>query len=195
MSLSETILNILKALLLFILLPVFFAVFVIFLIIWLLLTITGIGPGLHYLYKKRDDKLLDINEMIKNDSDIQLVSIPPNVHSCAPNGYNVFAIYRKGKENVNKNLPSICIPNGLGATAILISNMQEKLVEQGYNVLNFDRLGVGLSDANTSNKSPSAIDVVNEMYCVMKYIIEKYPTNNDSNDNSKKSTDWILIGP
>ena len=188
MSLSETILSILQVLIFIILLPIVLVVFIIFSIIWLLLTITGIGPGLHYLYKKRDDKLLDINEMIKNDSDVQLVSIPPNVHSCAPNGYKVFVIYSKGKENINKNLPSICIPNGLGATAILISNMQEKLAEQGYNVLNFDRLGVGLSDANTSNKSPSAIDVVNEMYYVMKYI-------DDSNVSSKKSTNWILIGP
>lgn len=78
--------------------------------------------------------------------------------------------------------PPVLIPNGLGATAVLISQMQERLVDHGFTVLSFDRLGVGLSDANISKRSPSTHDAVTELDYVMESVIL----------GCKR---WIMLGP
>ncbi len=81
-----------------------------------------------------------------------------------------------------KHLYPICIPNGLGATLVTISVLHEALVEKGYTVLTYDRLGVGFSDNNTTNKSPTAKDVVAEMRFAMTSVMPS-------------DTKWVLLGP
>lgn len=91
-----------------------------------------------------------------------------------------FTIPDESNKNIKKN--PICIPNGLGATIVTISILHEELVKEGYTVLSYDRLGVGFSDANTTNIVPTAEDVVNEMNYVMNSLLPD-------------ETGWILIGP
>ena len=76
----------------------------------------------------------------------------------------------------------ICIPNGLGATMVTISILHEKLVNEGYSVLSYDRLGVGFSDKNETNIIPTAEDVIDEMNYIMNSLLPN-------------ESQWILIGP
>lgn len=56
------------------------------------------------------------------------------------------------------------------------------LVARGYTVLSYDRLGVGFSDPNPTNKPPSAADVVAEMRHAMLSVLPQ-------------ETKWVIIGP
>lgn len=173
--------KILKTVATILLLPVFIVFFILFLVVWLLFTITGIGPLLQYICNISDRNTLDRHKLVKDDTSksMRVVSIPPALHSCSKDGYNVFAIFMEPKQPTS--YPPICIPNGLGATAVLIAPMQEALVNHGFRVLSFDRLGVGLSDQNKEKKFPSAMDVVNEMDFVMEQILP--------------GEKWLLLGP
>jgi pimeloyl-ACP methyl ester carboxylesterase len=179
------LLDVLSTLLHIILLPVYIGLFIIFLLIWGFFTISLIGPLLQYYFKCRDKRKLDREQFQQQfPNEIHIITVPEGVHGCSKNkAYKIFAIYSepKSSSNTGKQNPAIVIPNGLGATAVLISQMQEKLVEQGFTVLSFDRLGVGLSDPNESSEDPSAIDVVMEMDYVMEAV----------RPNSK----WIILGP
>lgn len=175
------IMKILKTILTIVLFPVFVVFFVVFLLVWGVLTISGIGPLLQYLCNLSDKNTLDREKMIRNCSgnSMRLVNVPSGLHSCHSASYNVFAIYMQ--PSTPSPYPPVCIPNGLGATAVLIAQMQEHLVARGFRVLSYDRLGVGLSDINTSKRSPSALDVVREM----DYVMEQTLPNER----------WILLGP
>jgi hypothetical protein len=164
-----------------ILLPVYIAVFFVFLLIWGLFTITTVGPILQYCFTLRDRRKLDKQKWIElYPNDIRTVTVPAGLHGCSKTkSYNIFAIY--SEPSTPSKYPPVCIPNGLGATAVLISQMQEKLVEQGFAVLSFDRLGVGMSDPNLSKENPTAVDVVKEMDFVMEAV--------------KPGKKWILLGP
>lgn len=61
--------------------------------------------------------------------------------------------------------------------------MQEALVAQGFTVLSFDRMGVGLSDPNPASMSefPHSADLVHEMDYVMEELCP--------------GRKWILLGP
>lgn len=63
-----------------------------------------------------------------------------------------------------------------------ISILHEALVQEGYAVLSFDRLGVGFSVDNPTGISPTAEDVVHEMNYIMEYVLPE-------------EKNWILIGP
>lgn len=164
-----------------ILLPVYLVFFFLFLLIWGLCTITGFGPFLQYIFTLRDRKKLDREKFVKEfPKDIRVISIPPGIHGCSKDKpYKLFAIF--SEPEIPSKYPPVCIPNGLGATAVLISQMQERLVEQGFSVLSFDRLGVGMSDPNLSSENPTAVDVVKEL----DYVMEKV----------RPGEKWILLGP
>lgn len=174
--------KVLKIALTIVLLPIFLVIFFVFVMIWMLLTITGIGPFLQYLCNISDRNTLDRNKIINDDSSKskRVVQIPAGLHSCTPNNpYQVFAIFMEPNEP--SPYPPICIPNGLGATAVLIAPMQEALVKHGFRVLSYDRLGVGLSDENKAKRFPSAMDVVKEMDFVMESVLP--------------GEKWLLLGP
>lgn len=175
-------LTVLKNLLHILLIPVYIVVILLFLTIWGVFTFTGIGPILQYCFSLSDKKKLDRDALaIQHPSDIKIIKIPGGINKCSEGkSYNVFAVY--SEPTAPSQYPPVCIPNGLGATAVLISQMQEALVDHGFAVLSFDRLGVGLSDENTSGIAPTASDIVKEMNFVMNYV----------QPSDKK---WILLGP
>lgn len=175
MSIVSVVINVL-------LLPVYLTVFIIFLLVWLLFTFTGIGPIGQYLCNINDRKVLDRERIASSSPSVRIVNVPGDIHSCSEGkSYSIFAVFTEPKDGPSP-YPPVCIPNGLGATAVLIAQMQERLTELGFAVLSFDRLGVGLSDQNTSGLSPTAIDLVKELDYVMNAF---YPSD----------TKWILLGP
>lgn len=162
--------------------PIIVVFFVIFLVVWLLLTITGIGPFFQYVYKRRDEKIL-YGVLTAARSDIQIIDIPGHINSAT--GGKPYKIAARFTESVDRTSvresPPVCFPGGLGATLMFTNSWQEELNRRGYQVLSFDRLGVGFSDDNPTGQSPTAADVVREMDYVMSTVLPSHTT-------------WILVG-
>jgi pimeloyl-ACP methyl ester carboxylesterase len=166
------------------LLPVYIAVFAIFLVIWLVLTLTGLGPGLQLYYRLRDDKVLDRSQLLANYGNLHVIAIPGSINSASDG--KIYNLALRFTRPLVQPKAYICIPNGLGATIVILAKLQDILTEQGFAVLNFDRLGVGFSDDNPTGKSPTAEDLINECDYVMNYITEK---------EGVSDIKWILVGP
>eukprot|EP01031_Cornospumella_fuschlensis_P023872 gene23872-28912_t len=83
---------------------------------------------MQFFCNRADRPKLDAHGIADKDPDLHIITIPGNI-SQASHGqpYKVFAIYSEPKDK-KSNYPPVCIPNGLGATAVLISQMQERLV-------------------------------------------------------------------
>lgn len=161
--------------------PFIMVFMMIFMVVWLIMTITCIGPALQYCFCRRDKALLDREKIVGSNSNCKVLEVAGDVHSCSMGDpYKVFVII--SHPATPSKYPPVCIPNGLRATAVIISKMQERLVELGFTVLNFDRMGVGLSDENRSRKPPTAMDLVREMDFVMNSVMPA-------------DTKWILLGP
>lgn len=164
-----------------VLLPVYLVFFLLFLIIWLLLTITLIGPTLQYCYTQRDNDILDISKLSARLPDLRIITMPANVNSAsAGRPYKLVASFLE-PANPDLSLPPVVLPNGLGATMVVIRTWQEGLVAKGFRVLSFDRLGVGFSDDNPSGRPPTAEDIIREMDHVMNAVLPL-------------DTKWIIAG-
>jgi len=163
------------------LLPVFFLLFVLGIVIWLALTFSGIGPLVQFFCNREDDKILDRHKILLKCKDLRIVTVPGEVNA-ASKGKEYQVMLRYTEPSEPSRFPPVCIPNGLGATMVAISNIHEALVMEGFRVLSFDRLGVGFSDANTTGISPTAQDVVQELDFVMNSVLPS-------------KTEWILLGP
>jgi hypothetical protein len=136
---------VLSCLLNIILLPFYLLAFVLFLVIWGVFTLTGIGPCLQYCYSSSDGKLLDRNTIAARHTDIRILTIPANVNTASGHhNYQLCARYTV-PPNFDPSKPPIALPNGLGATLVLTSVWHEELARRGYRVLSFDRLGVGFT--------------------------------------------------
>ena len=162
--------------------PIFLVVFVVCIVLWLVLTVTGIGPISQYCYTKKDNKLIDRSEILRKHSDMRIITVPGNINSASGgSSYQLMLRYSVPANGVEPK-GYVSIPNGLGATLVVIGQMQDRLTEQGFAVLCFDRLGVGFTDDNLLNKVPSASDVVRELEYVMSSV-------------APAETQWILLGP
>jgi hypothetical protein len=172
-----------QILLFFLLSPLLLVLYLLFLIMWILLTVTGIGPLSQWLYQSKDKKLLNRERIMNEMPDFRLLTIPKGINSAVGESYCVALRFTGPScgDDQKKRYP-ICIPNGLGATMVTISILHEALVNEGYTVLSFDRLGVGFSDPNLTNTIPTAEDVINEMNYVMDSVLPG-------------EKQWILIGP
>ena len=201
--------DVLKCIGMIVLLPIFLAGFSIFMLLWLVWTLSGIGPLTHWYFSNGDKETLDRLALARKHSNMHVITVPGDVHSCSMGEpYKLFAIF--SQPSTPSKYPPVCVPNGLGASAVLISKMQESLVSAGFAVLSFDRFGVGLSDENTSNTPPTASDVVREMDFVMNHFMTSISgsinskSSGDTNANSIATADtstpsgntkWILLGP
>jgi pimeloyl-ACP methyl ester carboxylesterase len=178
---QEKKMKVFDTILLVVLPPIGLAFFLVFIALWMIWTLTGVGPLYQWYSASRDKSTLDTRRITDSDSKCRIIAIPGDIHSCSMGkSYNLFAIF--STPNTESNFPPICIPNGLGANAVLISKLQEALVTAGFTVLSFDRFGVGLSDENVSGSFPTASDVVAEMNYVMSAVLP----------GDQK---WILLGP
>ncbi|KAF0682533.1 Aste57867_25331 [Aphanomyces stellatus] len=152
--------------------------FAVFFAVWILLTITCVGPLLQHLCNRRDRRLLDRTRLQASIPDLCFVHIPRDNNT---GGYDLAVRFTRSSSS--RHHPPVCIPNGLGASMMTISPIHEELVKRGYSVLSYDRLGVGLSDRNVSRVPPTADDVVRDMDIVMASV------------GLPAATKWILLGP
>ncbi|RHY10634.1 hypothetical protein DYB38_005874 [Aphanomyces astaci] len=176
MTMSGALKTIGKCLLALILAPFAIAGFALFVGVWFVMTITLIGPIIHYCYNKRDLQLLDRSRLCAHVPDLQFIRIPHGNHGA---GYDLAVRFTP---STNTSLPPVCIPNGLGASMTTISPLHEELAKRGYAVLSYDRLGVGLSDRNITGVPPSADDVVKDMDFILSAVLPQ-------------STKWLVVGP
>lgn len=61
--------------------PLIFVLYLLFVVIWLLFTVLGIGPLCQWYFTKQDQQLLNREKIINENSDICLVNIPKGIHS------------------------------------------------------------------------------------------------------------------
>ncbi|KAF0757273.1 hypothetical protein AaE_004320 [Aphanomyces astaci] len=176
MTMSGALKTIGKCLLALILAPFAIAGFALFVGVWFVMTISLIGPIIHYCYNKRDLQLLDRSRLCAHVPDLQFIRIPHGNHGA---GYDLAVRFTP---STNTSLPPVCIPNGLGASMTTISPLHEELAKRGYAVLSYDRLGVGLSDRNITGVPPSADDVVKDMDFILSAVLPQ-------------STKWLVVGP
>lgn len=172
--------------------PVFLVVALLVFIVWLVCTLTCVGPLLQCCFKSCDEHTLH--------------KIPPGItYVTTPRGYQlavrfttpqgelppVAAESAKDEEKAilsglridyggAKRFP-IIIPNGLAATMATIGTMHDDLVKAGFTVCSFDRLGVGMSDENKGDP-PTVEECVADCLCVMDNVM---PEN----------TQWLMLGP
>lgn len=100
-------------------------------------------------------------------------------------GYELAVRFTKGSSGSEspKQLPVI-IANGLGATLATIGAIHDALVAAGFTVLSYDRLGVGLSDANPHGRTPTVDECMADMADVMNWAPGIAPSQR-----------WLLLGP
>ena len=165
--------------------PVFLVLYFVFLGLWLVFTLTGIGPLLQYYYNQRDAATLHLETILNQHPDLRMITIPGGINSASGGkSYRVCVRFTEPSGNTNDNKPPIVIPNGLGATLALGAKMHDDLVECGYRVLSYDRFGVGFSDKNITGKSPSGADVCREMDFVIRSV-----------NTLPSSTKWLANNP
>jgi pimeloyl-ACP methyl ester carboxylesterase len=166
-----------------------------FLGIFLLITITGIGPLVEYYQSKRDEKeALNHDVILQTHPEMFLLDIPGGVNKASGGmAYRVMVRLTKqpGLDDANNaaNLPPVIFPGGLASNLMTMSRHQDDLTKQhGFTVVNFDRLGVGLSDpypSSFNHQPPSAADVAREMNFIMTHC---------ETNILKTKRKWICVG-
>lgn len=160
------------------------------LVLLLLLTATGIGPLIEYGQCRRDKKALDRDALLREHPEMFLLDVPSDVNKASGGKpYRVMVRVTKPTTDTGvatKKLPPIIFPGGLASNLMTMSRHQDELTaKHGFTVVNFDRLGVGLSDPypRGAARPPSAADVAREMNYVMTHI-----------DGVGADERWIQVG-
>jgi pimeloyl-ACP methyl ester carboxylesterase len=149
------------------------------------LIVTGIAPLTEWYHSKQDATALDREEVLKSHPEMFLLEISADINK-ASNGKTYKLMVRLTKPTNPNDYPPIIMPGGLASNLMTMSRHQDELSKIGFTVVNFDRLGVGLSDAYDVSKPltpPSAADVAREMNYVMTHI-----------DGIDENVKWIQVG-
>ena len=154
--------------------PIILVLWFVFVGIWILATLSGVGPLLQYYYNQRDAVTLHLETILDQHADLRMITVPAGINSAS--GGKSYRLCLRFTEPT--------IPNGLGATLALGARMHDDLVEHGYRVLSYDRYGVGFSEKNMTGKSPSGADVCREMDFVIRSV-----------NTLPSSIKWLAIGP
>jgi hypothetical protein len=63
--------------------PIIFVFSFVFMIIWLVFTVTGLGPLLQWYYNQRDKEILNIESLLSQHKDLRMVTVPAGVNSAS----------------------------------------------------------------------------------------------------------------
>ena len=149
-----------------------------FLILFLIVTLTGIGPLIEFYLSTLDEKeAINHNVILQTHPEMFLLDIPGHINKASGGmAYRIMVRLTKPTSDDTNNadkLPPVIFPGGLASNLMTMSRHQDELTKQhGFTVVNFDRLGVGLSDpypASFNQQPPSAADVAREMQFVMSH--------------------------
>ena len=159
----------------------------IFMALWLLFTVTGVGPLAEHFAAKRDKRLLaSIPEVKYLAAEGEEKGKGKGKKKAKEQQQPARKLAVRWTKGTNPSLPPVCIPNGLGATLISISKLHEGLAAKGFSVLSYDRAGVGLSDPLPKGVHHfDAQQTVKDMHAIMTHPRIGLPPD----------TKWILIGP
>lgn len=161
--------------------PIFLTYLLLILLAWGILTVTGIGPILHWCYSRSDEALLKRETILLNNSELMVITIPGGINS-ASGGKSYDIVARWVTPETPSSKPPVVLPNGLAATQIFLSRPQDILRDYGFSSLTFDRMGCGFSDPNPTGLAPSAVDICKEMDYVMRSV------------SASPETKWIAVG-
>jgi len=127
-------------------LPAILLVAAVVLALWVLFTVTGVGPILNWLARRRDSTrvlpLADLGTWLMLDCVTEPLLEPPSDVKLfrTPQGYRLAVRYSGWDSRTIEGSPArrrhfpIAIPNGLAATALATSSMHERLVAAGFEV-------------------------------------------------------------
>lgn len=99
-------------------------------------------------------------------------------------GYDLAVRFTKATGREGSRLMPVFIANGLGATLATIGAIHDALVAAGFTVLSYDRVGVGLSDANPHGRTPTVDECLADMLDVMNWA-----------PGFARTQRWLLVGP
>lgn len=142
-------------------------------ILFLLSTVSLLGPALHFCAARRDAALLA--------AAVEPAAGAVVKHVAVPGGGRLAVRWSPG----GKRAHAVCIPNGLGATLVTISTLHERLVALGFSVLTYDRDGVGMSDTRRARAGGRAHATAAETVADMRAVM----------DAVAPGARWILVGP
>ncbi len=169
------------------LIPVYFALLALYLLLWFLATVTGLGPFLQWRASLRDRALL-ATTVVKTSP--PATKDPATPDEAAVVEYVQLPAVGAGQRKVavrwspghgDPRLPLVAIPNGLGATLFTIGLLHDLLEAKGYPVLSYDRAGVGLSDPLPKDEAYSADQLVADLKALL--------------DHYGGEKQWVLVGP
>lgn len=149
-------------------------------VIFAVFTFTGVGPLLEHYLSCSDRKALGREKLLKEHPEMFVLEIPGDINKASQGRpYKVMVRLTRPMEVSQQmdqaSLPPVIFPGGLAANLMTMAKHQDMLTSQhGFTVVNFDRLGVGLSDPYPTHidgglVSPSAADVAREMNYVMTH--------------------------
>jgi pimeloyl-ACP methyl ester carboxylesterase len=176
--------------LLLIIFPLYLVFVVLAMVLLLLFTVTGIGPLLHFYFSRGERHLVDREKLIAAHPEIFLLDAPADLNSASAGAPYKIAV-RLTFPSTNAGYPPVIFPQGLAATMMATMKIQEYLEAAGFASVNFDRFGVGLSDANNTGLPPSAHDVAKEMDFVMRHCDELLSQRGGYGAAGRK---WIAVG-
>ncbi|KAL7551170.1 hypothetical protein ACHAWF_014377 [Thalassiosira exigua] len=147
---------------------------------FVVVTLTGVGPLWELWQRRRDREVLDPDALLRDHPDLSLLEIPPGVNGASGGKpYRIMVRVTRPKEKGGDgddapDLPPVIFPGGLASNLTTMARHQDELTSRhGFVVVNFDRLGVGLSDPHPDGRAsrpPSAADVAREMDYVMRHV-------------------------
>jgi pimeloyl-ACP methyl ester carboxylesterase len=187
------------------------------LILFSVVTLTGIGPLVEYCQSQGDQREhLDVDQLLHDHPEMMLLEIPAGINRASMGQpYRVMVrITRPPSPSASSSspsssslqLPPVIMPGGLASNLMTMAKIQDQLTQQhGFTVVNFDRLGVGWSDPypmptttkdNPRRLSPSAADVAREMKYVMDHcgVVNNNNNNNNTKQQQQQQQQWIQIG-
>lgn len=160
-------------------------------------TVTGIGPLIEHLLSKRNERALSRKVILQQHPEMFLIDVPADVNDASlGNPYRVMVRLTRPTKPPDQPLPAVILPGGLASNLMTMCRLQDELTaKHGFTVVNFDRLGVGLSDpfpgGTKANQPPSAADVAREMdYVMRKCGATKRGDGVPEEDHEK----WISVG-
>jgi pimeloyl-ACP methyl ester carboxylesterase len=153
--------------------PLFLVLALLVSAVWILSTVSLLGPALHFCAARRDAALLA--------AAVEPAAGAVVTHVTVPGGGRLAVRWSPG----GKRAHPVCIPNGLGATLVTISTLHERLVALGFSVLTYDRDGVGMSDARRARAGGRAHATAAETVADMRAVM----------DAVAPGARWILVGP
>jgi pimeloyl-ACP methyl ester carboxylesterase len=185
-----------KICLMIVCLPFMLIFFLLFGLYFLVFLITLVGPLYHIYRLKTEAHHTNVPGVLERHSDMGIFKTREGdiVYRWTPSkNFPLLSQYRTDPtepllaENLSHSHPSpsqrrfpVCLPGGLGSTLAIVALQHEALVAAGYDVLCFDRIGVGYSDSPRSGKPVSIEETIADMHTLMEQVAP--------------NRQWIIVG-